>query len=102
MSFGTYLAAALKRAGYTQRAFALKAKHNPKNFNQIVLGNRAPPLKHIPKWMVLLQGHIEPTEFLELAQLENSPNEIRALVHQLRAKVAGTQKADPTPSTTVK
>ena len=85
MRFGTYLTAALAKAGYTQRSFARKAKHNPKNFNQIVLGKRAPPLKHMPMWIELLKGHIESDVFLELARLENSPAEIRALVEKLRA-----------------
>jgi transcriptional regulator with XRE-family HTH domain len=87
MRFGEYLANALEEAGYTQRSFAAKVKHHQANFNQILLGKRSPPLKHIQRWADLLQGHIDPLQFRELALLENSPIEIQKLVNELREKV---------------
>lgn len=87
MRFGEYLADSLKKAGFTQRSFASKVKYHQQNFNQIVLGKRAPPLKCIAAWAAQLKGHIDSALFLELAELEHTPEGIRKLVKDLQDKV---------------
>lgn len=89
MRFGDYFTAAMAKAGYTQRAFALKAHHHPRNLNQIAQGERLPPLKHIAAWTKLLGEHIDPALFLELAELEHCPPNIRARYLDMQERLKG-------------
>ena len=92
MRFAPYLATAVKKAGYTQRAFAKKVRHHQQNFNQIIRGKRAPPLKHLPAWIALLGEHVDPALFRELAELEHTPPGIQKLVVDLRQKLKAANR----------
>ena len=80
MRFGNYLAAAITKAGLSQRQFALRVKTPQQNMNEMVRGKRVPPLKRVAAWAVALAPHVELERFLVLAWLEHASEELRELI----------------------
>jgi transcriptional regulator with XRE-family HTH domain len=87
MRFGEYLAEGLAKAGYTQSSFAQKVGQKQPAISAIVLGKRAPPLKHVSRWAEVLGKVLDKSTFMELARLENSPLEIQELITELRQRL---------------
>lgn len=87
MHFGEYLAAAITKAGFTQATFAKKVGQHQQTINAVVHRKRVPPLKHMGRWADVLGKAVDRAQFLELARLANSPDEIQELVEDLREQL---------------
>lgn len=87
MRFGEYLADGLTKAGHTQTSFAKKVGQKQSAVSAIVLGKRAPPLKHMSRWAEVLGKAVDRNVFLELARLEHCPSEIREQYVAMKAQL---------------
>lgn len=85
--FAEFFAHHLLLSGMSRRAFASKAGTSAGFLTNICDGSRTPPLDRLNKWADLLKlSGSNRTEFMELAYLAHAPEEVRAMVGELRRK----------------
>ena len=95
-AFGAFLVELLARCGQRQADFARLVGKAPGVVQFIRLGRRRPPLAQVERWAdaLVLRGE-DRRRFLELAQLEHCPPEIRRLVASLRRRVIVLEATPP-------
>lgn len=92
-SFGAYLAACIKMAGMSRRAFARLVGYEHQNLAEVIKGKRSPPLERLDNWGEALGEHVDPNALRDLALLAHSPLEVQRLVADLRERIAKLERA---------